>query len=91
MVEHANRVLQAEIEYKDIDLEEFRNLLKENQDINEFVIECIVEMMELVKNGKYNVRTNDLNKIMGRQPMDIERFFRDNADSFKPNGSLLEE
>jgi uncharacterized protein YbjT (DUF2867 family) len=87
LVEHANRVLQAEIEYEDISLDEFRNLLKENKEVNEKEVECIVEMMKLVKEGKYNTRTNDLNKIMGREPMDIERFFRDNASSFRPSGT----
>jgi len=90
LVEHANRVLQAEIEYEDIKLEDFRNLLKENHELNEFQVECIIEMMELIKEGKYNIRSQDLDKILGRQPMDIEKFFRDNADSFRPNGSRFQ-
>lgn len=90
LVEHANRVLEAEIDYQDVNMDEFRQILKqEAEELNEFALECIVEKMQLIKENKLAVRTDDLEKIMGRKPMDLETFFRENARDFKPSGGQI--
>jgi len=89
LVEHANRVLQAEIEFQDIELEEFGKFLREQGELNEFEIETILECMCLIRENKLAMRTEDLKKLLEREPTDIETFFKNNADSFRPGGGRL--
>ncbi|KAI9136648.1 hypothetical protein BKA69DRAFT_1102931 [Paraphysoderma sedebokerense] len=90
MVEHANRVLQAEIEFKDVNFDEFRKILAETGELNETNIECAVETCMLMRDNKWSIKTDDLKKMMeGREPTSIETFFKNNADSFRPGGGRI--
>ncbi|KAI9137236.1 hypothetical protein BKA69DRAFT_1099035 [Paraphysoderma sedebokerense] len=89
LVEHANRVLQSEIEFHDIHMEEFKKILMEMEEMNEFEIESILECMCLIRENKLAIRTEDLKKLLDREPTDIETFFKHNADSFRPGGGRL--
>ncbi|OZJ02876.1 hypothetical protein BZG36_03791 [Bifiguratus adelaidae] len=48
-------------------------------------IETMLDVFELIKTGSVNIVTDELEKILGRKPMDISDFFTNHREDFDPN------
>ncbi|KAI9136654.1 hypothetical protein BKA69DRAFT_113283 [Paraphysoderma sedebokerense] len=90
LVEHANRVLHSDIEFRDISIEEFKKMMKEIGEVSDAQIDFAAECCMLMRDNKWAIKTDHLMRCLeGRKPTDIETFFRNNADSFRPRGGMI--
>ncbi|KAL7749885.1 hypothetical protein RI367_004761 [Sorochytrium milnesiophthora] len=89
MAHAANAALQSRIKFKDVSMEEYKNILENNGDATELEIEWSLQWCKMIREEKLEIVTKDLEKLLGRKPEDLEAFFASNARSFKPgNGAM---
>ncbi|KAI9281959.1 hypothetical protein BY458DRAFT_498542 [Sporodiniella umbellata] len=51
--------------------------------LNDKAIECMMEFWKMANMGKADIQTDDLKKIMKREPKNLEEYFKKNRDQFK--------
>ncbi|KAI8332098.1 hypothetical protein BC941DRAFT_403012 [Chlamydoabsidia padenii] len=51
--------------------------------LNDSYIETLIEVWDLVNEGKFDKTTDDLKQILGREPMDVQSFFKNNRQRFQ--------
>lgn len=76
-----SEVLNREIEYNKVSKTEFEKILK-SAGWPASTIEGTIQVCSHVKTGKTDVITNDIQKILGREPINLEKFIRDYMDNW---------
>ncbi|KAJ2800453.1 hypothetical protein H4R20_004056 [Coemansia guatemalensis] len=84
ITEHAASMIDNSITYKQIGRQEMEEYLMQQEDVCENVVCFLADMLEAVSKGLVEKCGGDLEKLLGKQPMSVERYLEKNADSFKP-------
>lgn len=74
-------VLKREIEYNKVSKSEFEKILK-SAGWPASTIEGTIQVCSHVKTGRTDVITNDIQKILGREPIRLEKFISDYMDNW---------
>lgn len=84
IVQRASKALGADIKFRNIDRNEAERILKESQQLHQNEIELVLEAYEMIKQNKWDITTDDYKKVVGTKPKELERFFSDHQNEFKP-------
>jgi len=85
IAEKASERLNMRIQLEEVSMERIEEILRRHMKrSHEAVIEMIVEMLELIREGKLEKRTDDLQKLLGSEPTSVDEFFEKNQREFKP-------
>src|SRR5690242_9481363 len=85
IAEEASQRLDMRIQVEEVSLDRIKEILRRNmKKSHEAVIELIVEIFELISEGKMDKQTDDLKKLLGTDPMSVADFFEKNQREFKP-------
>ncbi|KAI9179682.1 hypothetical protein H9P43_005012 [Blastocladiella emersonii ATCC 22665] len=79
-----NKTLNARIEFEEVPLDSMHEILEKGADADKTEIAITMAGFQLLHEKKLDIVSNDLHKVLGRNPADIDTFFRENADSFRP-------
>ncbi|KAJ1505010.1 hypothetical protein HMI56_001346 [Coelomomyces lativittatus] len=83
-----NRTLNTRIEFQEFTLDEMKQVLEGHTDADPFDVRIAMGYFQLLRDGKLDVVSNDIEKLLSRTPTDVEDFFQENQDAFRPVGSL---
>ncbi|KAJ2350778.1 hypothetical protein GGF43_004226 [Coemansia sp. RSA 2618] len=81
---HAAEMIDEEIAYEEIDRSSMEQFLKEKAKLCDSHIAFIGDILEALSKGMLEKRTGDLEQLLGKQPMSVEKYFEKNASDFKP-------
>ncbi|KAJ1968758.1 hypothetical protein H4R35_006337 [Dimargaris xerosporica] len=84
MAEAASKALGTQIQHREVSWDEFKRELEQHGHLQEHEMECAREMMEMIKRDMMKEVTQDLQKLLKREPMTVVQFFEHHQDSFKP-------
>jgi len=83
-VERASDAIGAEIGYKQVDIREAKEILKQAGKMEEVEIDVLLETYQLIEEGKYENVSHDFEKVVRKKPLKLEEFFEDHAKEFQP-------
>jgi len=85
IAEKASERLNMRIQLEETSMDRIKEILRRNmKKSHDSVIEMIVEMLEMICEGKLEKKTDDLQKLLGSEPMSVDEFFEKNQREFKP-------
>ncbi|KAI9176210.1 hypothetical protein H9P43_006575 [Blastocladiella emersonii ATCC 22665] len=80
----ASHTFNTEIAYKNVDDHEMRRILEVSSGLSRFDTEEFLIAGILTRAGKLAIRSADLEKLLRRAPTNVEKFFKENENMFKP-------
>ncbi|KNE62126.1 hypothetical protein AMAG_07372 [Allomyces macrogynus ATCC 38327] len=85
----ATHVLEAPVTYRGIDDHEMRRILEATSGLHRYDVEEFLTAAKCIRMGKMAIRTQDLERLLHRQPSTIDRFWQENKNMFKPRGGRI--
>ncbi|KAJ3358829.1 hypothetical protein GGF32_009925 [Allomyces javanicus] len=85
----ATHVLEAPVTYRGIDDHEMRRILEASSGLHRYDVEEFLTAAKCIRMGKMAIRTQDLERLLQRQPSTIDRFWQENKTMFKPRGGRI--
>lgn len=88
-----NKTLNTRIEFHEVSMEQMREILVKSAGDMMDPTECRIMLgwMELLHEHKLDVVTPELQDILGREPSEVEEFFEENPDAFRPHRSQAQK
>ncbi|KAJ1680339.1 hypothetical protein EV182_000209 [Spiromyces aspiralis] len=85
IAEMCSRALGTRIQLKAMSPDDFAKCLKKMGELPDEHIKTLKQIAEVIHKGMWKDKCDDLEKILDRKPMTVEKYFQRNSDSFKPH------
>ncbi|KAJ1915617.1 hypothetical protein H4219_004227 [Mycoemilia scoparia] len=86
MAKECSHALNTHIKLKEMSSEEFAKCLMElNKQLPHEYIVVLKQFAEVIHKGIWDVKFDDLQKLLDKKPMSIKDYFEDNSKDFKPS------
>ncbi|KAJ3364971.1 hypothetical protein GGF32_000629 [Allomyces javanicus] len=89
LAQAASMALDAPMPYRAVDDHEMRRILDASSGLSMYEIDMFMACARMVRMGKMAMRSPDLERIIKRAPMTVEKFFAENKSMFKPRGGRV--
>ncbi|KAJ3371825.1 hypothetical protein GGF31_002483 [Allomyces arbusculus] len=89
LAQAASMALDAPMPYRAVDDHEMRRILDASSGMGIFEIDMFMACARMIRMGKMAMRSPDLERIIKRAPMTVEKFFAENKNMFKPRGGRV--
>jgi len=84
LAEEASKRLNMRVSLEDVSLERTEEIMRRHmKKTSQSVIDMMIEVFELIREGHYEKQTDDLEKMLGTEPMSVGDFFEKNEREFK--------
>jgi len=84
IAEKCGQALNTRIELKSMKVDEYIDYLKRQKEINNESIKFLKQYLEATNKGYLSEQTHDLESIIGKKPMTVEKYFEENRNDFMP-------
>jgi hypothetical protein len=82
-----NKALNTKVDFQEVSLHDIEKILESNDTLDEFDVRLTMAYMDLLEEDKLDITTQDMQKILGKPPRDLDMFFKDNPNSFRPRSA----
>ncbi|KNE62103.1 hypothetical protein AMAG_07353 [Allomyces macrogynus ATCC 38327] len=89
LAQAASMALDAPMPYRAVDDHEMRRILDASSGMTTFEIDMFMACARMIRMGKMGMRSPDLERLIKRAPMTVEKFFAENKNMFKPRGGRV--
>ncbi|KNE62058.1 hypothetical protein AMAG_07314 [Allomyces macrogynus ATCC 38327] len=89
LAQTASQALEAPMPYRAVDDHEMRRILDASSGLGMFEIEEFMASARVIRAGKMGIRSPDLERLIKRAPMTVDKFFSENKNMFKPRGGRV--
>jgi uncharacterized protein YbjT (DUF2867 family) len=79
----ASEALDTKIKFEDISMDKMKELLKHHHKLHDMEIQMILEMCEMIREDKFEVKSDTLEKLLNEKPMTPQEFFEHHEKEFK--------
>lgn len=87
IAQYMSKAVGKSIKYEHVKGQEMEHYLKQRKELSEHEIRFICEMLEAVSKEMFSKKTDDLKKLLEREPMSVEHYLKKNSNEFKPEGN----
>ncbi|KAJ2720448.1 hypothetical protein GGI07_004594 [Coemansia sp. Benny D115] len=78
------KAVGKDVEYKEVSHQQVMEYLEHMHEVGKNEIEFICDMLKAVSKKMMDKKTDDLEKLLDKEPMSVKHFLKKNANDFKP-------